>query len=110
MVDFLIFRTWWSYRPGEIPWVYAPYHVFNLFEGCAWLAFAGAVFLRYVKNRKSIFELWYSLAFLTFGLTDFKEAYALSSWLIWLKLANLFLIVRLRSRLIRDYYPSSKLF
>jgi hypothetical protein len=52
----------------------------------------------------------YSLAFFSFGLTDFREAYVLESWLVWVKLANLIALVVLRSIVIRRYYPDSKLF
>jgi len=63
-----------------------------------------------MKHRRSRLEWWYALAFFTFGLTDFREAYALSSWLIWAKLANLILLLWLRATVIRRFYPTSKLF
>ncbi len=110
MIDLLFSKTWWRYRPGEITWIYAPYHVFNLFEGCAWFVFGALVLNRYWKHHHSSLELWYALAFFTFGLTDFREAYVLNSWLIWLKLANLVFLFRLRSLVIKRYYPSSKLY
>jgi hypothetical protein len=50
------------------------------------------------------------LTFFTFGLTDFREAYALESWLIWLKAANLLVLLWLRSFVISRYYQESKLY
>jgi hypothetical protein len=81
-----------------------------LFEGVCWVCFAGLVLHRYLKFRHSMIEIVYSLAFLTFGLTDFREAYVLESWLVWVKLANLIALIALRSIVMRRYYPDSKLF
>jgi hypothetical protein len=110
LVDLLWNRTWWQYRPSDPSAFSLPYHAFNLFEGAAWLTFAGLVLWRHAKHRRSPVEVAYATAFLTFGLTDFREAYALSSWLVWIKLANLFLLARLRSMVIRRYYPESTLY
>ena len=110
LLDFLVFRSWWRYRPGDSPWVFGPYHFFNLFEGCVWLVFAGLVIHRSMAGPRSVLERWYALAFLTFGLTDFREAYALDSWLIWLKLGNLIVLMRLRAAVIRRDYPESQLY
>lgn len=109
-LDLLVFRTWWRYRPGETPLISTPYHLFNLFEGCAWVVFAGLVLWRRRLGRRSGLELWYALAFLTFGLTDFREAYVLESWLIWVKLINLIALLMLRAEVIRRFYPESKLY
>ena len=65
---------------------------------------------RYAKRRHSVLELAYALAFFTFGLTDFQEAQALTSWLIWLKLLNLIVLLRLRAVVIKRYYPLCKLY
>jgi hypothetical protein len=110
LVDLLWNRAWWQYRPRDPSAFSLPYHAFNLFEGTAWLAFAVLVLWRYVKHRRSAIEIVYAMAFLSFGLTDFREAYALTSWLVWAKLANLILLARLRSTVIRRYYPSSELY
>jgi hypothetical protein len=50
------------------------------------------------------------VAFLTFGLTDFREAYELASWLVWIKLLNLIALYLLRRIVMKRYYPASKLF
>jgi hypothetical protein len=68
------------------------------------------VLIRYVKHRHSVIEVAYALAFFIFGLTDFREAYALESWLIWIKGLNLLVLIQLRSIVTKHYYPRSKLF
>ncbi len=110
ILEYLVFRTWWTYGSGNPDWFEIPYHFFNLLEGTIWVILSGLVLARYIRYRHSIIEVIYSAAFFTFGLTDFREAYALQSWLIWLKLANLLLLVKLRLTVIRRYYPTSKLF
>jgi hypothetical protein len=109
-LDVLVFRTWWRYRPAETPEVAVPYHLFNLFEGCVWFVLAFLVFRRYWTGRRSPLEVAYAVAFITFGLTDFREAYVLQSWLIWLKATNLVVLWKLRSKVIGQYYPASKLY
>ena len=109
-VDVLFLRSWWRYQPGITTWVEFPYPAFNLFEGCVWVVLAFLVAGRYWKYRRSRMEVVYALAFFTFGLTDFREAYALDSWLIWIKLVNLIALFRLRSLIIRQFYPGSKLY
>jgi hypothetical protein len=42
-----------------------------------------------------------------FGLTDFREAYAMQSWLLWVKLAVLIALLWLRKVVIQRYYPES---
>jgi hypothetical protein len=75
-----------------------------------WVILSGLVLRRFLGNRRSTIEVVYALAFFTFGLTDFREAYALQSWLIWLKAANLLALLWLRSRVITRYYRESKLY
>jgi len=110
ILDLLWTRTWWRYRSGDPSDFSLPYHVFNLFEGTAWVVFAALVLVRCRRKERSALEVWYAVAFFTFGLTDFREAYALSSWLVWVKLVNLILLARLRAIVIRRYYPSSTLY
>jgi hypothetical protein len=106
----LTVHRWWTYQPGVDPWVAGLYDGFNLFEGCAWVVFAILVLRRSRSGARSQIELWYALAFFTFGLTDFREAYALDSWLIWVKLVNLIVLLMLRATVIRRYYPTSQLY
>jgi hypothetical protein len=110
IADYLVFRTWWTYRSGNTPWVEIPYPTFNLFEGTVWVVLSGLVLRRFLKYRHSPVEVVYALAFFTFGLTDFREAYALQSWLFWLKAANLLALLWLRALIMRRYYPESKLY
>ena len=51
VIDFLFLRTWWTYASGRYPAQAIPYHWFNLFEGTAWLVFAGLVSYRYARHR-----------------------------------------------------------
>lgn len=108
--DILIFRTWWSYTSSSTPSVEVTYHAFNLFEGTVWLVLSYLVLQRFIRFRRSKIEIVYASAFLTFGLTDFREAYVLQSWLIWLKAANLLALLRLRAYVITHYYPEDKLY
>ena len=109
LADIAFVRTWWTYGArGNDRWFEVPYHAFNLFEGAAWVVFAGLVAGRYARHRRSPIELAYSLAFLAFGLTDFVEAYALSSWLVWAKLVNLLILAQLRAIVVRRFYPASR--
>jgi hypothetical protein len=50
------------------------------------------------------------LAFAFFGLSDYREAWVLQSWLIWAKIINLVALVWLRATVMRRYYPQSKLY
>jgi hypothetical protein len=108
--DLLWFHTWWRYPSRTDPWFSLPYHYFNLFEGLCWVFVAALVLHRYLANRHSRLEAWYALAFVSFGLTDFREAFALESWLIWVKLANLILLIALRSVIMKRYYPAATLY
>ncbi len=97
-------------RRARYPAQAIPYHWFNLFEGTAWLVFAGRVLYRYARHRNGAIELWYALAFALFGLSDYREAWILQSWLIWAKLINLAALIWLRATVIRRYYPNSTLY
>jgi hypothetical protein len=109
-IDLLWSRAWWGYgQPGD-PWFSIPYHVFNLFEGACWVVIGGLALRRYVVCRRSRMEVPYALAFLSFGFTDFREAYVLESWLVWAKLANLIALVALRRVAITRWYPGSRLY
>lgn len=113
LVDWLWLHTWWSFAESEDPlhaWVYRG---INLVEGACWLGFTAAVIIRRArqpKEKRSTVEWWYALAFFVFGLTDFREAVALQSWLIWLKLANLIVLLVLRRKVMKTLYPESKVY
>ncbi|WP_165252343.1 hypothetical protein [Paludisphaera soli] len=109
LLDFLHHR-WWTYSPRSATWIEHATHGFNLFEGAAWTVFAALVLARFVRHRRSWVEVPYALAFLTFGLTDFREASALDSWLIALKAVNLVALFGLRRWVIRRCYPESRVY
>lgn len=108
--DLLWLRVWWKYPDPHDPWFSIPYHAFNLFEGTCWVAIGALVLRRFLRFRRASLEILYALAFLTFGLTDFREAYALTSWLVWVKLVNLIALIWLRTLAIRRWYPGSRLY
>src|SRR5262245_32046188 len=111
LLDFLWFRTWWVYDPVGEPLHSIPYHWLNLVEAALWFVVAGLVFRRFWRHRRGgestgrAIEVRYALAFVTFGATDLREAWALQSWLIWLKLANLIVLILLRRSVLRRFYP-----
>lgn len=109
-IDLLWWRTWWEYRRSPDLLYSIPYHWFNLAEGIVWLALGILVLVRRQRHAQSRLELWYAAAFVTFALTDFREAWALQSWLIWIKLANLIALFWLRATVIRRFYPERKLY
>ena len=69
---------------------------------------AALVLSRYLKRRQSRIEIAYALAFAAFGASDFREAYALQTWLILVKFLNLVCLVLLRASVVRRFYPDSK--
>ena len=109
MIDLLWNHVWWRY-PAQPGWESRVYHGFNLFEGAVWCVFAMLVLSRWLRHRKSVGEIGYALAFLTFGLTDFVEAWISTSSLLWLKLLNLIVLFTLRRHALRQWYPGSRLY
>ena len=83
---------------------------FNLFEGVCWCLFGLLVAIRFLRFRRGWMELAYAAAFVTFGLTDFREASSLQTWLIWAKGVNLLVLFLLRREVMRRFYPESRLF
>jgi hypothetical protein len=109
-LEVIFVRTWWRYTPGDGQWFTAIYHWFNIAEGCVWILCAGLVLRRFLIHRKSAAEIYYAIAFLTFAITDFAEAWEQSSWLIWLKLLNLIVLFQLRRTIMSWYFPTAKLY
>ena len=109
LLQFLFMRTWWTYDP-DADWYAQPYHWLNLLEGSTWIVISMLVLLRYMRRRNSSLELIYCAAFATFGLSDFREAYLLQSWLILIKGVNLAALLWLRWLVLRRYYPERKSF
>lgn len=100
--------TWWSYGSDRASWFSAAYHWFNLGEGAAWCLLAALVARRFARNRYSPLDLIYAAAFVTFGASDFREAFCLQTWLIAAKGANLVLLLAFRRNLLRRFYPASR--
>ncbi len=110
VLDLLFTSTWWRYDPEDRSLFSVSYRTFNLIEGTIWIGFGILVLRRFLKHRRSRLELWYAAAFVLFGLTGFREAQAMQSWLLWTKLAVLIVLLGLRKVVIRRYYPEGKVY
>ncbi len=108
--EILFTETWWCYDPRELSAHSIFTHWFNLFEGVAWCVFAVLVIRRYSRFRRSSIEIAYAGVFLLFGLTDFREAFCVQSWLLWIKLVILIALFFLRRLVMRRFYPESKVY
>lgn len=108
LAESLLTQTWWRYNATDP--LHRLYHFFNLAEGLFWIALGGIVIGRFLRYHRSPLEVAYALAFLTFGLTDFREAWRLESWLLLIKGLNLGLLLWLRWIVIRRFYPHSRAF
>lgn len=109
-LDALFFRVWWRWSSLDTDVFWSTYHWFNILEGLAWFVFSWLVFQRWRRHRRSPLEIWYSIAFFCFGITDIVEAWQQSSLLIWVKLIILVLLLHLRRTVMRRFYPKSKLY
>ncbi|MBX9790577.1 MAG: hypothetical protein K2Y37_16785 [Pirellulales bacterium] len=109
MVEWLS-TTWWSFDAAPYSTFSQIYRGINLVEGAIWCLLALLVAVRFALYRQSAIELLYAAAFLTFGLSDFREAHALQTWLIAAKALNLVALVWLRHIVLGRYYPSSRTF
>ena len=76
LLDLLVTHELWQYNPADP--LHRVYHFFNLGEGIVWIIFAFLVAVRWGPYRHSWIELGYSLAFFTFGLTDFRRLIGLN--------------------------------
>ncbi len=110
ILEILFATTWWTYDPRDRSLYSISYHAFNLVEGAIWVTFGLLVLRRFLRHRRSRLELAYVTAFVLFGLTDFREAYSMQSWLLWAKLVNLVALFWLRRIVMRRYYPESKVY
>lgn len=109
----LFWETWWSWsRATSEPytWIDVACRDFNFVEAFAWFVFSFLVFRRWRRFRHSPLELWYALAFVTFGISDVIEAWFLTSWLLWWKVVNLAALFLLRRSVMRRFYPTAKVF
>ncbi|MGB1125971.1 MAG: hypothetical protein ACPG4Q_12260 [Phycisphaeraceae bacterium] len=113
LIDWLWLHTWWSYAGSEDPLHANIYRGINIVEGLFWVGFTIAVLRRHFKQtaeKRGSIEWPYAAAFLCFAITDFREAVALQSWLIGLKLVNLIVLLWLRHRVMKTLYPKAKLY
>ncbi len=85
--------------------IYIP---FNLIEAVFWLAIGLYVLIRYLRHRKTWYELQYSLSFSLFGITDLIETHSTTLWLLGFKAACLLAILQGR-KLVLGFYPDAKL-
>ena len=108
LIDILFLREWWRYSTASAKSYDAIYHAFNLVEAAAWMVCAAIVQRRWASHHRGRVELAYAVAFVMFGATDVIEAQFVTSWLIWLKLANLITLLWLRRRVITRCYPQSR--
>jgi hypothetical protein len=103
-----LLKTWWAYDAAPTETFSQIHRTINLIEGTVWCLLAVLVLLRFARQRNSGLELLYAAAFLTFGLSDFREAVALQTRLIVAKGVNLVALVWLRRTVLRRYYPTSR--
>lgn len=108
--EILFWATWWTYDPGDLSVHSIVVHWFNLFEGAVWIVFAALVVRRYLRFRHSSIEVAYAVSFVLFGLTDFREAYFVQSWLLWVKLVILVALFGLRRSVMRRFYPEHRVY
>jgi hypothetical protein len=104
----LFLERWWTWDPTRPSLHSVLYHGFNVAEGATWIGCAAYVLARFLRHRKSWVEAAYALAFLTFGLSDFREGWALDSWLVWAKAANLVALLWIRRWVLRGLYPGAR--
>lgn len=110
LLEIVFVQIWWTYDAEEPFGFSACYHWFNILEGLVWLVFSALVLLRFLRNRRSQIELCYCALFAAFGVSDLFEAWQQSSWLIWLKLLNLYGLVRARAHVMRRHYPEARVY
>jgi hypothetical protein len=108
MAELLLWRVWWQWQPERAGPLDVAYRWLNIVEGAAWLALAIAVVVRHSRRGGGWLNWPYATAFAVFGLSDFREAVALQSWLIGAKGVILLALLALRRAVISRYYPGSR--
>jgi hypothetical protein len=110
LFEIIFVRSWWTYDVKKPLGFSACYHWFNILEGLVWFVFSALVLLRFLRHRQLRIELCYCALFAAFAVSDFVEAWQQSSWLIWLKLFNLYGLVWTRERVMRRHYPEARVY
>ncbi len=100
-------EPWWTFDQQVASFWGHLYRGFNIFEGIVWVVFALVVFWRYLRRGQSFWEIVYAIAFLLFGLTDFREASTISAPLVLVKGIILILLLRLRHFVIKNCYTNA---
>jgi|GEM_PF-4110421 uncharacterized membrane protein len=86
------------------------YQWINGLEGGAWVILGFLVLRRGKWLNITAIEGYYFSAFLLFGISDFIEMNSYPIWLgVW-KVVNVFVLLLLRSWVIRTKYPDSKVY
>jgi hypothetical protein len=93
-------------RPSLIGWNVF-YVIFNYIEAVFWFGIALYVLFRYIKNRKTWYELLYTLSFFVFGVTDLIEVWGMTLGVLLLKGVCLLAIFQGR-KLVIEKYPDKK--
>lgn len=100
-------EPWWTFEPETAGFWGQLYRGFNIFEGTVWIVFALIVSWRYLRRGQSSWEIVYAIAFILFGLTDFREAAVQSAPLVLVKGIILILLLRLRHFVIKNCYTDA---
>jgi hypothetical protein len=96
-------------NPDLASWgfVYHGYVGFNAFEAAAWFGFCLFVAGRFLRHRKTWYEILYSLSFLVFGVSDLMEIYQTTLGLLAVKGIILMSILACR-KVVLESYPKAK--
>jgi hypothetical protein len=86
---------------------YSCYVGFNAFEATVWVALGLFVAVRFLRNRRSGYEVLYSLSFFAFGISDVMEIYRTTLGLVAAKGILLISILACR-RIVLGFYPGWK--
>jgi hypothetical protein len=97
--NYLLINT----RDDSLGVIRIPYIVFNLFESVCWLFCALYIFRRCMKNGGGRCELYYSLAYIAFGLGEVLETSGVTPLLLLFKGAALLAIIGFRKPIRTKY-------
>lgn len=90
----------WHFPRRPASWELA-YHGFNLLEGGVWEGFALVTLWRALRRGGACLEWPFALAFLSFGVTDFLEAYRVTPGLVVFKALNCGMLLWIRAAIHR---------
>jgi hypothetical protein len=87
--------------------VYPWYVGFNGVESLAWFAFCLFVLIRFLRHRKTAFEILYAISFFVFGVSDVMEMHQTTLGLLTMKGIILVSIIACR-KVVLGHYPKAK--